>query len=454
MSNTSPKYEKLVNNIDEAEKKVEDSSIVDITPYLLPINEIVKMMLSQENPALDKDEVDLMVDGFGAGSEPEKEVRNIAKEADIPSQKSEMDNIISDSISEQNVYPIPEDSETYEKAKDLLSTIKQAIGDFFRKVKELAIQLVSTAVKIGSSIPGIIITVAAPPWNVAAAITSVMSIIIMLNELKSKYFDVIQVSKIFKKMNLVSKGTALDIISGIINAFFGILRNVIEPIVLLVSNFINKIIELIRKLTSKDEEEKRALKVIKKLRKLKYLPSFTRGFNAANYPDGNDPEDDDEAEDLDEIENILRDWEIVNRGTRTRPWKAVVRRREPEEGKSINDLIGELDKLKSINSDFSKSVGIDIDASKKGGDSSRTSEGSQGSTLLDPIFNDIGNSNTKNDFIYDVKIPDGKDLMGLTIDEVEDLKNVYDVVWASNLKFKEVSSLANKLTPPFRAKGF
>lgn len=421
-------YDQLLRDIESAEEQIGSSTPgFNVNDFLLGDKEVVKNLISSENPSMSKEDVDLMTEGFNIlgdntdsepatnetgeipnylkkNSESEEELANLSELGDTPFKKKLIDDTIETEVNNQSQYPLTGDSPYYKKAKDLKLTMKQKIGEFVRKVIELVKEIAFAVVTIGTSIPGGVGMLAPFAFNVPGMITMILDIIMLLLNLKSKALDALSIFPFFSSLVLLCSPGALEVISSILSKLYKILKNSILSVLLAIEDFIKRAIGAIKRNTSADKEGRRARSIARKLRELEYLPNN-------NFTRVND-------DDVDEIENILENWKVVKTGRYIDSKKEKATLGEVERIQNFEDLLKELDNLEDVVINVKDVTGISGE------------------------FED----NVEETIVFDVELPNGEKIIGLTEEEVEGLRSTYNVIFSDDTKFFEADK-PNNISP-------
>jgi hypothetical protein len=406
-------YNTLLKNIETIEKDMMSSSGFDIMGQLLTDGEIVKNLIQIENPKMPKEDVDMMVDGFSSSdkeedsggnkksnrkekkkSKNEEEIDDLDKQGDTPFKRKKIRESVKDEKSKQKESPLPKDSPYYNKAREIKKIIIEKITEFLRKVKELIKEVALAAVGIVQVIPGASLLLSPFGFNVPGMITLIINMILILLQLKSKCASVKSIFPAFKSINLVLTKGGLETTSKVLNASYKALNNTVCAFTSRVDKFISTALGVIMSNNTSEKEEGRAKTITKRLRKLEYIK--WEGDPKKYIIQGIDEDDDN----VDEILSILEEWEVVRFNNRR---NAVRRKREKQN--EINTALSELDKLKDINNQLENLTDIDIDG------------------IININSFDQG-------IVYDVVLPNGQKLVGLSSEEVEALKSEYDVIYS------------------------
>jgi hypothetical protein len=387
----------------ESVENSKTEGIFDISQFLLSENDVIKNILIIENN-LPEEDADLMVNGFveiGSNrkkSKSQEEIDNLVSEADTKFKRK----LIKDSIREsiKNISDtdtgsvISGKSVVRKRAKEVLLLIKEKISQFFRKVKELIVEIGSSVVSIISSIPGSSLMVSPPSFNIPGMITLLMQTTQLLSILSSKVSDLVEFFKYFKMLPLVLSPKDLNRVSKIINDSYISISKSFEPLKLSIDKFLNISISAIKKIS---RDPKAGKSITSRLRKLKYIEWISRKNKYVIR--GIDNVNDD---DQDDVRDILDNWNVIflnNRRT------AVQRKKMVDiDGREIDmeSLLNSLDNIEN---------------------------------LVNGIVINLPETNKNDDFIYDVQFGDGRTLFGITKDEVDGLKSIYDVIYSDNVKY-------------------
>jgi hypothetical protein len=475
-------FNKLMKTVDKFEKSPAPG-VFDISSQLLPVNEVVKNILIMENN-LPKEDAELMVDGFvntpsspsvpssnpnvtnlKKKSKTQNELEKLKKEGDTKFKSKMIDDSVKDNIKivsdTDTGAPLSSKSPYHKKAKEILALIKEKVTQFFRKVKELIMEIGATVVSIVSAIPGAALMVSPFAFNVPGMITMLMQMINLLSMLASKVADLTSFFKYFKMLPLVLPPSSLNSVSSLINTSYQSVSLAFKPLESGISSFLSSSKNTIK---SKSKGDKIPRYITSRLRRAKYIRWVTASsFNFQLI--GNNPiipvnpleiakllKDEKNKtirvggtyipreellkrlsnqvggsvikkellsnnlngyvidkdfknvseDDLEEVEDILENWDVVFLNNR----KVAVRQKKilDSEGKEVtmDKLLDGLDKIES---------------------------------LLDNIKTNLPESTGDDEFIYDVKFSDGRTLFGITRQEVDGLEVTYNVIYSENVKY-------------------
>lgn len=407
-------YEKLLKNIEKANIDAAKSSGFDISGLLLSEDDIVKKLISIENPSMSKEDVDIMVDGFVSTSDENEglvdneDVNNEDEEEDAKRNKSKVNR--KKSKNEDDIDGLSNQADTaskrkdikertkeekdifneqkkerlkpyYEKAKEVKEKIIKKVGEFVRKVKELIKEVTISTIGLGTAIPGAALLLAPFAFNVPGMITLIINVILTISQINSKVIDVVSLVSDIKEVNIVCDDSGLETVCGTVNILFETMDKTVVVASKATDSFISEALAFLISSNSPEEEAKRAKAITKKLRKLKYLPDN-------NYTKV-------EEDDISEAETILEEWEVFDRNNRN---TAVRKKKEKKD--QLDLALSEIEKLKSINEDLKKLTSVKA------------------------------SSVDRDNIYYDVELPNGEILFGLKVNEVDGLKSIYNVIYS------------------------
>lgn len=419
-------YDKLLQDITTIEKELSDAIPgIDIDKFLLDDKGIVKKLIASENPFMSPSDVDLMTEGFkiiGSAnisdlsnsinlndlgnpienlnvqkiSESEEQLNNLSTLADTPFKKQLIDKSIKEQVDNQKQYPLTEDSPYYKKARELKTQIKIKIMQFVRKVTELVKEIAFAVVTIGTSIPGAVGMLAPFAFNVPGMITMILDIIMLLLSLKSKALDALAIFPFFSSLNLLCPENALNVISSILSKLYRVLKNSVLSILLSIEDFINKALGFIKNNMTPEKEGRRSRSIARKLRDMQYLPNNDYTFVSEDNKD--------------EIEIILEEWEVVKTGKYINRKKRIATLGEVKRKTDVKNLLKEINNLDNIVVDVKEVTGISGE------------------------FEDNINEEV---IVFDVELPNGEKIIGLSEEELDGLRSTYNVIFSENTTYTE-----------------
>ena len=404
----SSNLDKLLKNIESVKSEMSAPGF-DLKNYFLPDSEIAKNILLTRSPNLSKEDADLLIDGFKENSKNSlselddkkseinkvvadskktlsSELDDLKNEGDTPYKKNEISKVIDDSKKSLSNGLISKTDYLYGGVEEIKTILLEKSTEFVRKTKELLEEVAISGISLTQSIPGSILLLSPFSFNVPGMITLMLNVVMTLKTLKSKSNDVKSTFIYFKDIGLVCSPSNTDKVTGILNATYKILNTT-------VFNFTGKIDAVIKLATdglkdnmSPEKEAKRIKQRSRKLRKLKYLPK--NDFSKVD------------EDDVDEVKSLLDDYIITDPESKTRAMK-----RTDKSQKEIDDALSQLDSLTKVNDDLKELTNI------------------KESEFEEEIL------------VYDVELPNGEILSGLTSDEVDGLRSQYEIVFSSDAQF-------------------
>ncbi len=431
---SNPAIGGLEDNIEKLKGMIYDGDttsgiIAAIVAAFLSYEEIAKKIIAAKNTEMSKEDIDLMIDGPGDEEEPTPEgraskllkgqakedamngyVTTDLKKLVFPLEGRVIEEDIEEEPLEEEVVPENESEvkrqerikrreekkaerqkqraerkaerkkqrekakenakekrdQIIEEAKKIVADVKKALFKIISEQINLIKALIQAAVSFGVSIPAMAVMVAAPPWNVAAAIALVLSIIETLNKLAKRITDVVEYLDPLKQLTLLLPDEVYEIITMPLNIAVIILIGIYTPISALKKG-IDSILAFLLKLISPGN-----------------LTSI-----------------------IDKI-------------------KAQIRKKEKERDRSDDDE--DIDTLNGEIADLRKQLG-EIET---GYDITFTEADLKKYTQTADIYEEIKSvQKLANDivYVYDVKLPDGNVIRDLNLEQLEEIKDRYEVVF-------------------------
>jgi hypothetical protein len=442
------------------------STEFDITKLMLPDKEAVKKLIGMKNPGFTKDQIDMMIDSEeelikkkeeleekraesreksslsreekAKVKEEEKAKRKKQREEEKERRKKELKERIR---AYKEVYK-EKVKQIIKEAKNVKQEIKEATFQLITKLKDMAKKIIMSVIQTASSIPAIIITISAPPWNVPKAISYVLIIVeSYLNIIKS-IKEVLPFLKPLKNLPLVTGKNNLKKVGAFLNVIVKAIRALWIPIKLL-DTVIKALIKSITSFLSRNKN-KIFRKVTKKLKKLGHLytlnpakwllekgvlfpsasdltsyppPFYIRGRPRSSDSDGNIldiPCYAYEDEDIDDIQDLLRTYVIGDENKITNRVVAYKKNKESDDPreKTVDEMLDDLDKLDAQLDDSVDNF---------------------------PDIERLPDSGEEDRFIYDILLPDGTVFKNISEEGVEEFKNIYSTL--TFIDFSTQSSL-------------
>lgn len=359
----------LIKNIEKLETKVSKSEF-DISEYFSTDSEILKQILKIKNFNLSKEDINLMVDDVVDNKIP----NGIS---DIKKKELEIKNEMRKKAESLGIYGKGLMDKYKEEINQLKSDIKNSADMLSNGAKTLSKKIANSVIAVSNSIPGIIAMIVAPPWNLPAALTLLSILIDLYLSLIDEIKKIIPFITPLKKLKFVIEKSNIDKVVKILNGFILIILALWEPIDK-INGYINEILEFLKNLFKGGDETKKMIrKATRKLRKLDYLPN-------EKWPT------DKESDEYEEIESILETFEVVSPTDK----KSALRIKNSEKiSKQIDNFISQMEKLPEV------SNVIDI----------------------------------PDETLYDVKLPNGTILYKIGEDELDNIKETYEVIYVDRV---------------------
>lgn len=426
-------YDVLIDNI----TKLEDAAYTNEFPiekFLLDEKEVVKKILKQKNPQLTDEEVDYIVENEDTlikkeenkttkeeakkkktkknkeDKKKENEEERKKREAELEAAKEQKRKEIKEKIKVYKDTYKEKLKQLYTEAKALLREIKAAVFRLIKDIKDITKKFVTSTIQTFSSIPAIAIMIAAPPWNIAAAISTTMLIVDVYLELLNRTKNVIPFLDPLRKLSLVTDKKNLSVLSSILNVPVKILLALWAPI-LAIGDLVKKLIDSILNIL-KNRRTSVFKKATAKLRSLGHIPHNPESIGVAGI----------------EIKPYGDRREYTVNGIRLHAYSE-------EDAEEVADLLST----------------FRVNAPNQSNPSSSNKVIAYNSTLADELqgkledlneqlnqpdlnFPDTTNAGKENQpsgsttTVFDVELPDGSKLYGISEEQLEDLKLSYNVV--------------------------
>jgi methyl-accepting chemotaxis protein len=262
-------------------------------------------------------------------------------------------------------YPLDKDSPIIEGAKKKKMEVREAIANFVSKQKEMLNDLIASLSIVVSSIPAMGILITTPPFNVPAALTLINLVFQSINKLVGSIVNLIAILEKVKGLSTYFGDKAYREVARVITPVVEFLTKLIDPIGAL-KKFIEKIIEQIKKLFNGDNCKKHRRRLNRDLRRKKR--------DLAKEMD--EEEKKDLQDEVDQLNERLKDLE-----------KNCKKTSVEQDTESINQLLKETNEMST--------------------------------QIVDDITETL---------VYDVTLPNGEVLTGISEDALQDLKLRYTVL--------------------------
>lgn len=284
----------------------------------------------------------------------------------------------------EGVYPISE-NKYKQKVEELKTEVRNAVSQLYKEFKSLASLLATSTVSTVSSIPALTITVTAPPWNIPDAITKCSMLIDLFLKIVDKIKTSVSLISPIKKLKFLIDPDNIQPITGPINLIIKAILALFSPITIL-SDFIKQLLNFIKSIFGGKNEKTSIERVTKRLRKLNYLSSIR-----------DEDIDKVDEDDRSEVEQILENYKVV----RPRSKDNAVELKDKDK---FNDQVKNLQNSIEKTNQFLKN-------------------------------NQPNQSQDLDNFVFDVKLPDGTILEGLTQEEKNEIDKLYELQFVSQSSF-------------------
>lgn len=397
-------YSNLLSNIEKLENQVYSSGF-DISKFFLSDQDSVKKLIKLKNPQMSKDDIDLMVDSHDdTMSKLDLEENKLAsieenlalkRDKHLTPEEAKNQKIIRAKVREERKKKRKEDIEVakriykdrlksyYDECKEIKNEIRISAFSLVENSVDLSKKLINAVIQTSSTIPGVAIMMAAPPFNVPGAITLAISVINLLMDIITKLKEIVQLLPPLKKLEIIMDDKGLSSISSVLNPILSIITALWIPIGAL-SKVISAITGGISSSLKKNKNRvfKRATRKLKKLGHLykinKRGDEYTVDDTILYSYDGDD---------IDDVKELLDTFKISN--NKVIDYKQKIGDKTFEE--VLDDMQSQLDSIKSDNN-------------------------------LPNSDSDIYSQ-----YLYDIELPDGTILVNISDEGLEDIKNKYKI---------------------------
>ena len=393
--------EKNVNNLQEKIYSVN----FDISKSFASNKQVVKNIIKSKNPSMTKEDIEIMVEGNINSLKKAVPVNmitatsNVASTADTITKtdpKDEVNRQLSEFVKKNKLYPLNKDSIYYQEAKKIKDDVRKSVMLLFKEQKELMQDLSKTSIQVASSISGAAILIAPLSFNVPGAISVVLLVIDGISKIISKMMNIIQHLGPLKYLVLLIPENNVDSIVKPINTMLTILISLFNATKLL-KKLIDKLMKVLKKrikssntasiIKGKCDVTKGELNDLLNQQKKIHLFKSSKAIRDAIQKKIDDKKEEVKAcqERTDELENMSNLEETVDGSFAEIPLNELLSKIDPE-------LSEQLENITDANNEFYS-------------------------------------------YVYDVHFPDGSMRSNLSDDELEAIKNKY------NLIFEDISQV-------------
>lgn len=270
-------------------------------------------------------------------------------------------------FSNYSPYPIKKDSAIWKKVDSEKKLIKIMVHKFMEHQKDVFNAMITSISQTSSAIPAIGIIISTPPFNLPAAISLGTLVLSAINELVSKIPPILDYLEHLKRLSMFVSKRAYQELVRILNPVVELLIRLMDPLAIL-KKFIAKLLEAIKKLFSSQSCNKQKKRIKRDIRRKKRDISKEK----------DEEEKADMKEELKDLEDRLADVEKKCSGN-----KAPIEQ-------DIQDLNQVLQDANTLSEEMLGAV--------------------------------------EEIFVYDVTLPDGAQIIGITQEELDSLRTKYNVI--------------------------
>lgn len=215
--------DEMTANIENLEKSVVTG--LDVEQYYMNDTQCAKMILKNRHPELTDSDLNLVVFGadieseMGAAYVPFVSEKNYVVPAAKDEKKSKLykkDKVVQKD-KESPFKPLDPNSLIYDEVKQVKDAFKKNIFLLKEKSVDLGIEAGTTTTLVATSIPGMIVMMAPPTFNIPGAISLLMLALNNLKGLQSKVKEIAPLLFILQRSNMIIMPDKLKNVTGIIN---------------------------------------------------------------------------------------------------------------------------------------------------------------------------------------------------------------------------------------------
>jgi hypothetical protein len=362
----------------------------DISKSFATDKEVVKNIIKSKNPSMTKEDIEIMVEGNTNSLKKAIPVNTVAD------AKEEENRQLSEFAKKNKLYPLNKDSIYYQEAKNIKDDVRKSVMLLFKEQKELMQDLSKTSIQVASSISGAAILIAPLSFNVPGAISVVLLVIDGISKIISKMMNIIQHLGPLKYLVLLIPENKADSIVKPINTMLTILISLFNAT------------KLLQKLIDK------LMKVLKKRIKSSNTASIIKG--KCDVTKG-------------ELNDLLNQQKKIHLFKSSKAIRDAIQKQidaKKEEVKACQERTDELENMsnleETVDGNFAE-IPLNELLSKIDPE------------LSEQLENITDANNEFYSYVYDVHFPDGSMRSNLSDDELEAIKNKY------NLIFEDISQV-------------
>lgn len=215
--------DEMTANIENLEKSIVTG--LDVEQYYMNDTQCAKMILKNRHPELTDSDLNLVVFGadieseMGASYVPFVSEKNYVVPAAKDEKKSKLykkDKVVQKD-KESPFKPLDPNSLIYDEVKQVKDAFKKNIFLLKEKSVDLGIEAGTTTTLVATSIPGMVVMMAPPTFNIPGAISLLMLALNNLKGLQSKVKEIAPLLFILQRSNMIIMPDKLKNVTGIIN---------------------------------------------------------------------------------------------------------------------------------------------------------------------------------------------------------------------------------------------
>jgi len=353
----------------------------DISGQFLPVKEAVKKLLAKRS-GMSREDISLMIDG--AQNVPDEDKGTIPAVA----------------------YPLP-DGNSYEvEVLGIMTDVRNCVLKIMKEQIDFIQTLITTSIKIGSTIAAIVVLCAAPPVNVDPAITLAMEVIESIFALCNKIELILPCLDTIKQLDILLPDNLYNAIVRPIDVALVILQGILTPLQL-ICGFAVKIKSTLGEVASPEASKGYCRKIRFDIRRKKKQIRVLLTDN--DVPEG---------QVRSALDEKRYDDTVVMGETRNLGEEVI---------DELRGLVGDITEMEERCNKLD--LGFDINFSEEVYDRpDQTRELFQALQDARKVADDII-------FVYDVKLPDGTVLFDLTEEELNGIRERYEIVFNNDQNF-------------------
>lgn len=270
--------------------------------------------------------------------------------------------------SNYNPFPLKKDNPLWQKVKNEKELIKNMVHKFMEHQKDVFNAMITSITQTSSAIPAIGIIISTPPFNLPAAISLGTLVLAAINELVSKIPPILDYLQHLQRLSMFVSKRAYEELVRLLNPVLELLIRLMDPLGLL-KKFILKLLEAIKKLFSKQSCDKQRRRIRRDIRR-----------KERDIRRENDQEEKLELED--ELKDLKERLADVDKKCREGS--------KPPLEQDIQDLNQVLQEANTLSEEMMAAV--------------------------------------EEMFVYDVTLPDGSQILGISEEELNSLRAQYNVI--------------------------